>query len=108
MSMNKPSEAEDEYFTREEAARLQREATEAARRMQSEERERLRALHYMKCPKCGFDLKETSYRGVNIDKCYHCGGIWLDDKELEQIAGHVDTNVFTGIIRLFRADKKHD
>ena len=107
MSINKPSESEEEYFAREEAAKRQREATELSRRMAAEEREKLRILHFMKCPKCGFDLHETSYRGVNIDKCYQCGGIWLDDKELEQIAGHQDGNVFSGIVRLFRADKKH-
>jgi len=107
MSINKPSESEEEYFAREEAAKRQREATEVSRRMAAEEREKLRIQHFMKCPKCGFDLHETSYRGVTIDKCYNCGGIWLDDKELEQIAGHQDGNVFSGIVRLFRADKKH-
>jgi len=106
MSLSKPSESEEEYFAREEAAKREREAAERARRMADEERERLRVLHYMKCPKCGFDLHETNYRGVSIDKCYQCGGIWLDANEMEQIAGHTEPNVFQGIVRLFRANKK--
>jgi hypothetical protein len=105
MSLNKPSESEEEYFAREEAAKRQREAATLAKRLDKEEHERLRILHYMKCPKCGFDLHETSFRGVNIDKCYHCGGIWFDDKELEQILGHTDGNLFSNIVRLFRSGK---
>ncbi len=107
MSLNKPSEAEEEYFAREEAAKREREAAVLSQRMAKEEREHLRVLHYMKCPKCGFDLHETLLRGVTIDKCYNCHGIWLDDKELELIAGHEDGNVFSSIVRLFRANKKH-
>jgi hypothetical protein len=106
MSLNKPSGAEDEYFAREEAAKRQREAVATAQQMAAAEREQLKVLHYMKCPKCGFDLNETAFRGVNIDKCYHCGGIWLDDKELDLLAGGQGNNLFSGIVRLFRADKK--
>src|SRR5580658_10198990 len=101
MSLHKPSEAEDEYIAREEAARHQREAIEQARRMEAQEQERLKKLHYMKCPKCGFDLKETLFRGVMIDKCYHCNGMWLDEREAEVVAGHAD-NIFHTIVRLFR------
>lgn len=105
MSLNKPSDSEDEYFAREEAAKLQRQALEQASRMQKAEREERKKLHFMKCPKCGFDLREVPYRGVSIDKCFECGGIWLDDSELEQLIGHEGPNVFSGILKLFRADK---
>lgn len=105
MSPNKPSEAEEEYFAREEAARRQREALELARKMEQEERERLKQLHYMKCPKCGFDLKETLFRGVMIDKCYHCGGMWFDEKEFDLLAGHSERNIIDIIARLFRHPK---
>ena len=101
MSLNKPSDSEDEYFAREEAAKREREAIERARQMQQAEQEALKQLHYMKCPKCGFDLQETVFRGVMIDKCYHCHGVWLDEKEVEQLAGHREYNIFEGIKRVF-------
>ena len=105
MSLKKPSESEDEYFAREEAAKLQRQAAEQAQRMEKIEREERKKLHFMKCPKCGFDLREVPYRGITMDKCFECGGIWLDDRELEHLTGQSDANVFSGILKLFRADK---
>ena len=74
---------EDEYFAREERAR--REAEEARRR--AREREERRRLHFMKCPKCGADLRAESVRGVEVDRCGECRGLWLDAGELEKLAG---------------------
>ena len=102
MSLNKPSEAEDEYFAREEAARRQREALELNKQMAVAEREQRKKLHYMKCPKCGMDLTETAFRGVTIDKCYSCGYLGFDDKELEILLGHDQTNLFQSIANIFR------
>ena len=50
------------------------------------EREALRKLHHMHCPKCGSDLDEIMFRGVRVDKCFGCGGVWLDDGELEELS----------------------
>jgi Zn-finger nucleic acid-binding protein len=33
------------------------------------------------------ELIAIDYRGVEVDKCSACEGIWLDAGELEQIAG---------------------
>lgn len=52
-----------------------------------DERQRLRGLHWMRCPKCGMELDEVTFRGVRVDKCFSCGGVYLDDGELEQLAG---------------------
>jgi Zn-finger nucleic acid-binding protein len=41
----------------------------------------------MKCPKCGYDLETVKFRGVSIDKCFHCNGTWLDAGELQLLAG---------------------
>ena len=105
MSLNKPSGTEEEYFAREEAARRQREALENAKKMADAERDAAKKLHYMKCPKCGLDLKEISFKGVSIDKCFHCGGMWFDDKEFETLVGHEETNIFSSIVNVFRAKK---
>ncbi len=63
------------------------------------EREALRKLHLMHCPKCGMELSEITFRGVKVDKCFACGGVWLDDGELEELAGK--PGFFEALRRLF-------
>jgi uncharacterized protein len=82
---DKPSSKEEEYFARQEAERL-RQVTEQKRAQEEQEsRERLKALHFMKCPKCGMDLQEEKIGEVLVDKCQNCGGLWLDQGELEKV-----------------------
>lgn len=81
----KPSENEEEYFARQEAERRRKVAEERQKKMLEEEREQQRALHFMKCPKCGMQLEEISFGDVRIDKCFHCEGMWLDKGELERL-----------------------
>ena len=101
MSLEKPSSAEDEYFLREEAARKKREALEKSRTMEKTDHDQLKALHYMKCPKCGFDLSETKIHKTLVDKCYHCGGIWLDKGEWEQLAASAESGLFYRLSKVF-------
>ena len=36
----------------------------------------------LKCPRCkNIDLDPITYRGVTIDKCPSCSGVWLDEGE---------------------------
>lgn len=65
-------------------ARLKREK-ERAQQEAAGERERLKQLHFMKCPKCGHDLKEEDLQGVKADRCTFCEGLFFDAGELEQI-----------------------
>jgi hypothetical protein len=70
-----------------EEARKAREAREAERlaRETEAERKRLKDLHYMKCPKCGHDLKVEALSGIEIDRCTFCEGFFVDAGELEQL-----------------------
>ena len=37
----------------------------------------------MKCPKCdNRELIAATVRGIEVDRCPHCDGIWFDVKEL--------------------------
>jgi len=74
----KPSAGEEEYFARQEVERRRKAAQERQATLMTEERERERALHLMKCPKCGQQLEEIAFCDVHIDKCFGCEGIWLD------------------------------
>lgn len=102
MSIQKPSHEEEEYFAREEAEKRHKMALETSRSLEASERERLQSLHHMKCPKCGFDLEKVRFRGVSIDKCFHCNGSWLDAGELETLAGHDENNLLHRIVSVFK------
>jgi hypothetical protein len=106
MTTKKPSHEEEEYFAKEETARMHALAVDRARRMEQEELARLKAAHFMKCPKCGFDLETVGFKGLKIDRCFHCGGTWLDQGELETLAGHEHDDILHRIVALFRPEKK--
>lgn len=76
---------EDEYFAREDAEKKRKLAADAREAMATAERERLKALHHGFCPACGMTLSTLALRGVEVDKCFSCGGTWLDAGELEQL-----------------------
>ena len=93
-------EQESEREIREELARRREQAMLRHSQLRSEERDRLRALHWMRCPKCGAELSEVQFRSVRVDKCFTCGGVYLDDGELEQLTGK--PGWFEGMLRFFR------
>lgn len=39
----------------------------------------------MKCPNCNIPLMMTDRKGVEIDFCTECRGVWLDRGELDKI-----------------------
>lgn len=82
----KPSRNEDEYFAREEREKLERQRASAVKASQETERK----SHYMKCPKCGHDLKTEEFHGIQIDRCPNCHGVWFDAGEVDTVIGHED------------------
>jgi PHP family Zn ribbon phosphoesterase len=93
----KPSGAEEEYFAREALKRKE----QAKIKQSHEEREKLRKLHWMCCPKCGHPLEEVPFRDAAVDRCTACGGIFLDKGELEHLAGQED-NALRSILQVFK------
>jgi hypothetical protein len=81
----KPTDKEEEYFARMEFERKQKLEQEKHRALSEEERRRSQELHRMKCPKCGMELIEIDYRGIRVDRCSECLGLWLDAGELESV-----------------------
>ena len=101
--MDKPSRAEDEYFAKLELERRKTAATKKADSMASDEKLRVKELHYMKCPKCGMDLSTIRMHGVNVDHCSGCGGVWLDNGEVEQMLNHEAAHgVFSKVAAAFK------
>jgi hypothetical protein len=81
----KPTEKEEEYFARKEFERRQKLEEQKQRALSEEERRKLQELHRMKCPKCGMELIEIDYRGIRVDRCSACLGMWLDAGEGEAL-----------------------
>lgn len=82
----RPSDKEEEYFARLEMERRRKLEEERQKAVAEAERQRLKELHYMRCPKCGSPLQEVEFKGVRIDKCFSCEGLWLDAGELETLS----------------------
>jgi hypothetical protein len=40
---------------------------------------------HMRCPKCGERLSSDTLRGIHVQACATCHGVWLDRPELEQL-----------------------
>ena len=81
----KPSDKEQEYFQRQELERLKKQREESAANVMEDEKKKIKELHWMHCPKCGMELTEVEYRGVQVDNCFSCGGMFLDAGEAEKI-----------------------
>ena len=80
--IEKPT-VEEEYFARMEYERRKKAEEEKQDKLAEEEKKRLKELHRMRCPKCGMQLLEIDYKGIKVDKCSECEGIWLDAGEME-------------------------
>lgn len=39
----------------------------------------------LKCPRCDKVMKKIEKKGVVIDVCKKCNGMWLDDGEIEKL-----------------------
>jgi hypothetical protein len=97
----KPTEHEEEYFARMEFERLQQAEQEKQNKLAEEEKKQLRELHYMWCPKCGMKLVEIDYRGIKVDRCSACLGVWLDAGELEAVT-KLGTTVLGKLFSVFK------
>lgn len=87
MASDGSSDNEEEYFFRREMEKRREAAREKEAQLAADERQKEKDLHWMRCPKCGAELTEVEFRAVKVDKCFTCGGVYLDDGELEQLAG---------------------
>ena len=83
---------EDDWFLQNEKKLLEdskkaREKRDAERRAKEteEQRTQLKQLHWMKCPKCGHDMKTEKLEGIEIDRCTFCEGFYLDQGEIEEL-----------------------
>jgi Zn-finger nucleic acid-binding protein len=46
----------------------------------------------MRCPKCNVDLQTQNDRGVEVEACPNCQGMWLTPAELDQLENEAFNN----------------
>ncbi len=101
--MDQKTKKEEEFFARQEIEKKRAYADKIKSELVTQEREQLKNLHWMRCPKCGMELNTVLFRGVNIDKCFGCNGVFLDNGELEELAGKEST-ILRDILGIFKSN----
>jgi uncharacterized protein len=99
--IDKPSEQEEEYFVRLEYDKKKEKEHKRHLMLAEEEKEKLKELHFMRCPKCGMELIEIDYHQIKIDKCSECEGVWLDAGEFEA-ASNLEKSTLDKLFSVFR------
>jgi len=74
---------EDKHFYERDQELIEKLRAKAEAERRERERKHRRESHWMKCPKCGSDLKETAMGPVKVDKCTECAGVYFDAGELD-------------------------
>ena len=95
-----PSRNEDEYFAKQDAELMKQMRDKLDKERDANERK----AHWMKCPKCGADLKEEEHGPVKVDICAECGGMFLDAGEMELLRtaqAKGSKGLFEGLLSFF-------
>ncbi|MGO8968126.1 MAG: zf-TFIIB domain-containing protein [Myxococcaceae bacterium] len=109
MSLDKPSKPEDDFFAAEEVEAKRKLAFHQGQLLAQQQREALKKQHFMKCPKCGFDLHALDEGQLRLDTCFNCHGVWMDAGELTKVKAqaaqqHRKTPLVDSILNLFKHD----
>ena len=97
-----PSRNEDEYFAKRDAELVK----EMRAKLDKEREQNERKAHFMKCPKCGADMKEEDHGPVKVDICPECHGMFLDAGEmaiLQKAQGAGGKSLMGGLLGFFPA-----
>jgi predicted RNA-binding Zn-ribbon protein involved in translation (DUF1610 family) len=87
---------EDHYFSKRDEELLEKMRKERTAQLEAAQKSAAR----MRCPKCGELLIERMLNEILVDECPSCGGLWLDEGELEKLN---DRDGDSWIGRLFRS-----
>ena len=95
---------EESYFREQERKLVEKLRAKADQERKEKERQQRKQAHWLKCPKCGHDLRETAMGEVKADRCAECGGVFLDARELEILLAASKSTIFH---RWFGKKKRH-
>jgi len=94
---------EEEYFYKLNKQLIEKKRKELDAQRAEQQKQGQIAQHWMKCPKCGHEMKEVDMQGIKVDRCSHCSGIYFDRGELELLLESQETKGFLGgLKKLFK------
>lgn len=82
--MKKAKDFETDYFIKENASVKHKFDQEQKNSSKKADDEKLKALHFMKCPKCGHDLATKRLSYVDVDQCNNCGVVVLESQNIDR------------------------
>lgn len=100
--MNKDGYSQEEkyfYELNKELIESRRHKLDAARKQKRANEEK--KAHWMKCPKCGSQLKETTQLGICMEQCSDCRGVFMDVAELETLIATKQSHTFLSRLKKF-------
>ncbi len=107
--VKRPSKPENEYFVMEDAEKKRRIALSVKKEIAAEDLKRLKETHWNRCPKCGLEMQQVKFRGVDVDVCFPCGGVYLEKHEIEHLQKENAKvpGVMNSILNWFSEETKH-
>lgn len=104
MTTQKPHEAEEEYFARLEVEKKSKTAEKKRAQMEQQEMEELKKNHHMRCADCGHELETIIFKGISVNKCFHCGGAHLGKEAFQKLCGR-DSDFLNRFLEIFHFHK---
>jgi CheY-like chemotaxis protein/Zn-finger nucleic acid-binding protein len=102
----KPSEQEEEYVAKRDRERRKQVLAERQPPAGAEAYQQEVAIAQFRCPTCGALLVEMHYKGIEIDKCFQCQGIWLDCGKLEPVIAR-EQGFLKALTRIVASGRRH-
>jgi ribosomal protein L37AE/L43A len=99
--MKKGKDLENDYFMRETLASKHKLEQEHKREQQKTHDQELKALHFMKCPKCGHDLETKRMTYVDVDQCNSCGTLVLAAQDIDRFIAE-EKSILKTLIDFFK------
>ena len=99
--IKKQPHPEEGYFSRLDVEKKHKLAMEMRAELAAEELENLRRLHHMHCASCGWEMETIIYQGIPIQKCFNCGGAFMEEEAFSKICGK-DSKFIQSLIDLFK------
>ena len=107
MTIEKPSNQEDEYFIREDAERLRKLHAEEMARLKQSEKDALRQKHGGRCSNCGALMVPEQAGDVQILHCPNCGGAFLKKAAWDYMHTHAEPHTVMGsVLNWFKSANK--
>lgn len=102
--MQRPHEAEEEYFARLEVEKKCKIAEKKRSELETKEIEGLKEKHFMHCAECGLKLETVVFKGLSVHKCFHCGGAYLSKEAFRRLCGE-DNRFLMQVMEIFQFKK---